>query len=78
MNKWSRFGWICVILAVALSILTVIAAQIVFFELQLNQADLLTANMILNRLLPLEIVLFIVGVILVIMGRTQKSSRGSS
>jgi uncharacterized membrane protein len=78
MNKWSRFGWICVILAVVLSILTVIAAQIVFFELQLNQADLLTANMILNRLLPLEIVLFIVGVILVIMGRTQKSSRGSS
>jgi hypothetical protein len=71
-----RLGWICVILAVVLGILTLIAAQMVFFELQLNQADSLTANTIINRVLPLEIVLFIIGVILVIVGRIQKSSRG--
>jgi uncharacterized membrane protein len=78
MNTWTRLGWACVIVSVVLGILTVIAAQIVFFELQLNQTDLLTANMILNRVLPLEIALFIAGVILVIVGQTQKPSRGSS
>jgi uncharacterized membrane protein len=78
MNRWTRLGWACVIVSVVLGVLTVIAAQIVFFELQLNQTDLLTANMILNRVLPLEIVLLIAGVILVIAGRTQKPSRGRS
>ena len=76
MNRWATIGWICVTVAVMLGILTVIAAQIVFFILQLSQTDLLTANMIINRILPLEIVLSIVGVILVIVGRTQKPSRG--
>jgi hypothetical protein len=69
-------GWICVVASSSCGALTLIAAQIVFFELPLNQTDLLTANMIINRVLPLEIVLFVVGVILVIVGRTQKSSRG--
>jgi uncharacterized membrane protein len=76
VNRWSRLGWGCVIVSVVLGVLTVIAAQIVFFELQLNQTDLLTANMIFNRVLPLEIVLFIAGVILVLAGRTQKPTRG--
>lgn len=78
MNRWTRLGWLCIIVSVGLGVLTVIAAQVVFANLQLNRNDLLTANMIINRVLPLEIVLFIVGVILVVIGRTQKPPRGSS
>jgi hypothetical protein len=63
---------------VVLGILTVIVAQIVFFELLLNPNDSLTANTTINRILPLEIALFIAGMILVIVGQTQKPSRGSS
>ncbi len=78
MSRWSQFGWICIILAVVLGILTVIAAQVLFFNLKLEFEASLLANATINRMLLLEIVLLISGAILVIVGRVQKSSRGSS
>jgi hypothetical protein len=72
-----RLGWICVIASISFGALTLIALQIVFFELQLNTDTLLIANRILNITALLEITVFLAGLAMLGVARLRQA-RGQS
>jgi hypothetical protein len=68
-----RLGWICVIASISFGALTLIALQIVFFELQLNTDTLLIANRILNITALLEITVFLAGLAMLGVARLRQA-----
>jgi hypothetical protein len=68
-----RLGWICIIASSGCGALTLIAAQIVFFELQLNTETLLIANRMLNIAGLLEISVFLAGLAMLGVARLRQA-----
>jgi uncharacterized membrane protein YidH (DUF202 family) len=72
-----RLGWTSVTAAIGFGALSLGAAQIGFFELQLDTPEMLIANRVLNIALLLEIIVFLAGLLLLGLARFYQA-RGQS
>jgi hypothetical protein len=72
-RDWSRLGWRLIVSSLALAIPAVFA--ILYFAYSFSLGYTLQ-NILMYSIIGLEVALFVAGVILVIVGRLQQSSRG--
>jgi hypothetical protein len=72
-RDWSRLGWRLIQIALALAIPAAFA--VLYFAYSFSFGYTLQ-TILMYSIIGLEVTLFVAGVILVILGRLQKSSRG--
>jgi hypothetical protein len=72
-RDWSRLGWRLIVSSLALAIPAVFAILYIAYSFSLGYT---VQNILMYSIIGLEVALFVAGVIMVIVGRLQRSSRG--